>query len=140
MTEDQQKLEFQAGLSGVLPKLAYATDNEKRLALSGFESKFFDTYEITLEDGEKQVIEKSTGKVLRDKLLHYRTPGDVVQEFAQSMLKLSKDATSKGINNGLPSINSIEDLDAWLSEKYGDSYGGKDWADERIRLRGEMGV
>jgi len=73
----QQKLEFQAGLSEVLPKLAYESDNEKRLALSGFESKFFDTYEITLEDGEKQVIEKATGEVLRDKLLHYRTPGDV---------------------------------------------------------------
>jgi len=55
------------------------------------------------------------------------------------MLKLSKD-TSKGINNGLPAINSIEDLDAYLGEKYGDSYGGKDWADERIRLREDMGV
>jgi len=60
-------------------------------------------------------------------------------EFAQSMLKLSKDA-SLGINNGLPAMNSIEDLDAYLSEKYGDSYGGKDWADERIKLREEMGV
>jgi len=140
MTEDQQKLEFQAGMSGVLPKLAYDNDNEKRLALSGFESKFFDTYDITLEDGEKQVIEKSTGKVMRDKLLNYRTPGDVVQEFAQSMLKLSKDATSKGFNSKMPAINSIEDLDVYLVEKYGDSYGGKDWAAERIKLREEMGV
>jgi len=111
-----------------------------RLALSGFESKFFDTYEITLEDGEKQVIKKATGKVLRDNLLNNRTPGEVVQEFAQSILKLSKDATSKGISNGLPAINSIEDLDAYLGEKYGDSYGGKDWADERIKLREAMGV
>jgi len=64
----------------------------------------------------------------------------VVQEFAQSKLKLSKDATSKGVNNGLPNINTIEDLDRYLAEKYGDSYGGKDWADERIKLREEMGV
>jgi len=69
MTEEQQKTEFQAAMSEVVPKLSYANDNEKRLALSGFESKFFDTYEISLEDGEKQVIEKATGKVLRDKLL-----------------------------------------------------------------------
>jgi len=99
-------------MSALLPKLAYDSDNEKRLALSGFESKFFDTYEISIEDGEKQVIEKSTGEVLRDKLLGYRTPGDVVQEFAQSMLKLSKDATSKGINNGLPVITPLR---TWTS-------------------------
>jgi len=139
MTEDQQKLEFQAGMSGVLPKLAYESDNEKRLALSGFESKFFSTYDISLEDGEKQVIEKATGKVLQDKLLKNRTPGDVVQEFAQSMLKLSKDA-SLGINNGLPTINSIEDLDAYLGEKYDGRVGSRAWADERIKLREDMGV
>jgi len=74
------------------------------------------------------------------KLLGYRTPGDVVQEFAQFMLKLSKDAASIGINNGLPAMSSIEDLDRYLGEKYGDRYGGKDWADERIKLREDLGV
>jgi len=78
--------------------------------------------------------------VLRDKLLANRAPGDVVQEFAQSMLKLSKDAASKGINNGLPAINSIENLDAYLVEKHGHRYGGKDWAKERPKLRKKMGL
>ena len=137
MTEDQQNLEFQAGMSEVLPKLAYESDNEKRLALSGFESKFFSTYEIQLEDGAKQVVEKATGKILQDKLLNNMTPSQVVQEFAQSKLKLSKDVSSKGINNGLPPINSIEDLDAYLLEKHGKS-GGPAWAEERIKLRKEM--
>jgi len=136
MNEDQQKLEFQAGLSEVLPKLAYESDNEKRLALSGFESKFFDTYEI---DEEGQVTDKATGEVRRDKLLNPMTPTQVVQELAQSLLRLSADAKALGVANGLPAINSIEDLDSYLGEKYG-VIGGPAWADERSKLREEMGL
>ena len=44
-----------------------------------------------------------------------------------------------GINNELPAINSIEDLDVYLEEKHG-QIGGPAWADERIKLRKELGV
>ena len=66
---------------------------------SGFESKFFDTYEIHPDAYGFHVTEKSTGNIIRDEAQDIMPPSQVVQEFAQSMLKLSKD-TSLGINNG----------------------------------------
>ena len=137
--------EFQTGLFNVMPKLGYDNDNEKELALIGFEKKFFNTYDIKIEDGEKQVFDKSTGKVLTDKALKDMAPVQVVQEFAQSMLKFSNSASKGGAgtkspsNNGMPALTTIEELDAYLLTKLGKS-GGKAWAAERTKMRKELAL
>jgi len=43
--------DYQNGLIGVLPKLGYDTDNEKKLALAGFKSEFFTNYKIEVNRG-----------------------------------------------------------------------------------------
>jgi hypothetical protein len=138
--------QYQTGIIGVLPKLGYEDDNEKRLALAGFKSEFFSAYRMEVdEEGDRQVVDKKTGKPVQNDALENKSPQEVVQEFALSMLKLSNGASTGGAgtkkpgSKKMPAITSIEDLDAHLTEKYG-GVGSKEWVEERTKLRAELAV
>ena len=139
--------DYQVGLSNVLPNLAYKDDNEKKLALAGFKSEFFETYEVKVdESGVRQVIEKSSGAVVQDDKLVNQTPSQVVQEFAQSMLKLSNGASGGGAgtkppsSKGLPPISNMVELDTYLESVFKSEVGGPEWVIERNKLEKELAL